>query len=164
MNELENLLALQDDPVLGTISTTEGLRRRLATCPEVTALRAAIESNAVTYEDLDIFVRGLFDEFTRRVKFQGDIVIAAIAIAVEFIPDPRFEEFLEDLGRVHIAEMPLSPRIARIVLTERTRNFAQLTTRELVIANELPEGPLREERPRRVNVGETVGVLVLQEV
>lgn len=155
MIEFDRLLALADDVTLSCISTAEGVRNHLSARPEVVALRGALKTGSVTFDDVGAFVRELIAEFVRGTRSPADSVIAAVVVAIEMLPPASIQEFLEDLARVKIAEMPMSPRVARLSLRERTERLAQVTIRDLTIANPIPQayGPPREAHPIRIEVG-----------
>ena len=154
MIEFDRLLTLADDVTLSCISTAEGVRSHLSARPEVMALRQALVSGAVTFEDVEAFVRGLIAQFVRGTHSPADAVLAAIVVAAELLPRASIEQFIENLARVTIAEMPMSPRVARLSLHERRKQLAQVTVRELDINNLLPQldGP-SEDHPCRIEVG-----------
>jgi hypothetical protein len=164
MKEFQQLLTLADDLTLSYISTAEGVRRYLSARREVLALREALITGAITFEDLEEFVRDLVAHFVRGTRSPIDVVLAAIAVAVEPLPLVSFKDFLEDLSRTKIAEMPMAPRVARLSLYWRSNRFAQSTDRDLTIANlTTPPWPPREDRPVRIDVGVDYQSLVLQE-
>ena len=49
--------------------------------------------------------------------FAYEINLEAIAVALETYPGPFAEEYLKDLSRLKIPELPLAPRVARLCLT-----------------------------------------------
>lgn len=139
MNELERILALADDMALSAISTPEAFRARLSERPEVISLRRALQAEAVTLDQVWEFVRGLLGNFRRGVQLPEDIVIAAVSVAVETYPVRAVQEFMEDLARVRVSEMPLAPRVARLGLAERNKRVTPFTLRVLRIAEPLPQ-------------------------
>jgi hypothetical protein len=155
MPALNNLRNLSLDATLSTISTAEGLRSFLSSRPEVIDLRHALDAQAIDSDDVHSFVSELLGHFRRGTRFGEEPVLAAVAVAVETLPAPFAQEFLEDLARVRVAELPLAPRVARLSLRERDKRVSQLTVRDLTIANLVPEnwGPPRELRPERVTSG-----------
>lgn len=165
MTEFARLLTLADDVGLSCISTAEGFRNHLSRRQEVLALRRALEAGAISFDDVQVFIQGLLAGFVRGGRSHAEVVIAAVVVAIEPLTLPGIDEFLVDLARVKVAEMPMSPRVARLSRRERSARLAQLTQRELVIANlPQPTWPPREDRPSRVDVGVDYGIHNLQEV
>lgn len=155
MQTLNNLRNLSLQATVSSISTAEGLRAFLSCRPEVIELRRAFEAEAIDSDDFHSFVNELLGHFRRGARFHAEGVIAALAVAIETLPARFAQEFLQDLARVKIAELPLAPRVARLSLRERDKRVSQLTVRDLTIANLVPEiwGPPRELHPERVSSG-----------
>jgi hypothetical protein len=154
MTELEQLLTLDDDVTLSYISTAEGVRSHLAGRREVLALRQALDAGAIAFEDVQAFARGLVGQFVRGTHSPADAVLAAVVVAIEPLPSGPIEEFLKNLAGVKVAEMPMSPRVARLALRERTVQLTLVTFRELIIAGLIrQDGEPREDRPVRIDSG-----------
>jgi hypothetical protein len=165
MIELERLLTLVDDLPLSCISTAEGLRSYLSRHVEVARLREALKAGAVTFADLEAFMLALIAQFVPGTRNANDVVIAAVVVGIEPLPAAALQDFLEDLARVRIAEMPMAPRVARLSLRERAQGFAQLTTREFTISDLVPQAcPIGEELPVKTEVGLNDVTLDLQQV
>jgi hypothetical protein len=153
MNELAELLKLADDLALSCISTAEGLRNELSKRVEVLALKRALMSGSVTFDDVRAFVERLMERFVRGSKSQIDIVLAAIVNAIDFLPAKRVDDFLDSLAGVRIAEMPMAPRVARLAVRERWNRFTEVTIRDVSFMTPLPfggDGP-QEEHPVQID-------------
>lgn len=65
------------------------------------------------------FVAELLNSFERGAPFRHDLTLAALAVAVESTFSPQVDLFLDRLARLHITEIPMASRIARLVLKSR---------------------------------------------
>lgn len=153
MQSLNNLKKLSQEGKALCISTAEGLRTFLGSRPEVLEVRRAFKAEAIHADDIRSFVDDMFVDFARGSRFHGEVVIAAIAVAVETLPVRFAQSFLEDLARVRISELPLAPRVARLSIQERDKRLSQLTVRDMTLSEPVPEtgGPIHELRPERVS-------------
>ncbi len=155
MRILDDLRALALDCRVSSISTAEGLRAFLGFRPEVIEFRRALDAQVLDDGDLRGFVSELLGQFVRGTRFPDESVLAAVAVAIETLPAQFAEQFLEDLARVRIAELPLAPRVARLSLRERHNRVSLLTVRDMTITEPVPQRwvPLREIHPQRVTSG-----------
>lgn len=109
----------------GFISTPEALRRFLLRSQEVRDIRESLRQGSITEEAIREFVSSLMKGFRVGSRFEHETVLAALAVALERRATDFAEEFLTDLAKLKLAEMPLSIRIARDCLRHRatiTRN------------------------------------------
>lgn len=132
------------------LSTAEATRAFLRARPEVVALRAALTSGEITEADVRRFVNDLLGKFHRGTKFPGEILLAAIAAAVETLPGAFAEEYLHDLARLRIREISIAPRVARLSLSHRSNVLVGTTDRSQVISSLLSQGP-REAIPHFID-------------
>ncbi len=116
------------------ISTAEALRAFLQYRSEVVSLRRAVEAGAITPTDIEEHVDELLRSFSTGTKFVYEIDLAAISMALETYPGPFAEEYLEDLSRLQIQELPLAPRVARLCLARRRKVVSGVTVRTKVIS------------------------------
>jgi hypothetical protein len=116
------------------ISTAEALRAFLQYRSEVISLRRAIERGEITPNDIKDYVHELFRSFSTGIKFAYEIDLAAISMALETFPGPFAEEYLKDLSRLQIRELPLAPRVARLCLARRRKVVSGVTVRTNVIS------------------------------
>lgn len=119
MRELE---ALRDESFVAKVecvSTAEGLHDYLARMPEVRSLTQALMSGVIVIPQVEGFVRRLFEEFHPNRRFWADPVLAGIAVAVSLFPGRWVDVYLRDLAQLRIKELPLSHRVADIVLARR---------------------------------------------
>ena len=132
------LLDLQNEDIQTkgfVISAAEALRTFLQYRSEVVSLRKAIEGEEVTPTDIKEYVDELLRSFSAGTKFAYEIDLAAISVTLETFPGPFAEEYLEDLSRLQIQELPLAPRVARLCLTRRHKVVSGVTVRTMVISD-----------------------------
>jgi hypothetical protein len=112
---------LDDDLQAGACpyASASALYEFLTRRPEVKEVALARSRGATTEEAISEFGESLLKELTKGVLFQHDITFAALAVALASRPTKFADRFLRDLGEVDIAEMPLSPRVARFVQERR---------------------------------------------
>ncbi len=97
---------------VGFLSTSEALRRFLATTREVAAVRQAFEEGAIIEETVRRFVSDLLADFRRGERFPHEVALAALAVALQRRPTDFSEEFLRDLSQLKLAEMSTCIRVA----------------------------------------------------
>jgi hypothetical protein len=121
MKSLECLIAEDFMQFGAVVSTAEALHEALRRRPEVAELRAAIAIQAIEPKSVEEFTRSLVQqvELGRRSSF--DVAFAALAVIYEAMPGPFAARYLNKLSALRIAELPLSPRVARISLSVRAR-------------------------------------------
>ncbi len=116
------------------ISTAEALRTFLQYRSEVVSLRKAVEVGEITLTDIEEYVDELLRSFVTGTKFPYEIDLAAIAMALETYLGAFAEKYLEDLSRLHVQELPLAPRVARLCLARRREVVSGVTVRTEVIS------------------------------
>lgn len=145
---MDKLKALANREILElgiVISTPDALAAILKRRPEVADLRHAVDEGSVTWRDLREFVAALFRKFTPAKKFVGDVCLCALAVALETQPSAEAEGFLQELSRIRIRELPMSPRVATIALRNRSHILTRTTTSEFTLAHSFRD---RVEEPR----------------
>jgi len=151
---------LEDDFLLsaGAVSTAEGLLAYLERRGEVKELRAEYMSNAIGSSQIQLFVADLLaTKFRAKQKFSGEIVIAAIAVALSRFGGKFPTEFIEKLSSLHIQEMPLAPKIAALLLEKRRVEIPDLTLRNFLIGQvaSLERAPVAIAFAKSVLAGKT---------
>ena len=101
------------------LSTPGALRRQLLRSNEVRKVHEAIRQGAITEETLREFVSSLLVTFHVGERFEHELTLAALAVLLENRPTKFAEEFLLDLAKLKLAEMPLCIRVARECLKQR---------------------------------------------
>lgn len=118
------LWQLCDDEVVGSVgivTSPETLHRWLTRQKMVTLVKSALAGGTLTERHVREFSNELLGSFRRGERFPlaYEIALAAIAVAMEDRHTEFAEEYLLDLARLKIVEMPLSPGVARIGLRKR---------------------------------------------
>lgn len=101
------------------LSTATTLRRFLARSTQVADVKAALRQGSLTEEASRRFVTSLLLEFRPGERFQHELAIAALAVALEQRGDDFAEEFLKDLSRLKRHEMNLCSLVAKECLKHR---------------------------------------------
>jgi len=114
MNKLENLLTEEFTESIGFYSTSKGLYRALCRNQFVDELAEAIQTGEVSQNEIRSFVSRISNSFTRGSRFPHESCLAAICVAMEDMPNSFSEEFLIDLARVNVTELPYSSKLAAI--------------------------------------------------
>jgi len=109
---------------VGHILPAAAMRERLLSLPEVRRAIAALDEGALAENDIRQFVSTLMAEFSEGVRFPYDVALAAIAVVLEGRSSDFADEYLHDLSRLKLAEMPLSIRVARECLKYRVKSLA----------------------------------------
>jgi hypothetical protein len=110
---LEDLLSDGFLADIGIVSSAKTLRRCLTNSAYVDGLRRAIAGGAIREETIRRFCDELMVDFERNVRFPHEYALAALAVALEDRKTDFVEEFLLDLARLNIVEMPFAPEVAR---------------------------------------------------
>lgn len=97
---------------VGFYSTPNGLYRALAKNEHVAQLQNAIESSEIAPNHIRTFVAELSSSFHRGQRFPHEAALAGICVAIEHLSNDFTEEFLFDLARVKVMEMPFAPKVA----------------------------------------------------
>jgi hypothetical protein len=118
---------ISDEFVLlaGLISTPEALRRFLVRSEMVHDIRESLRRGSITEDSIREFVSSLMKGFHVGSRFEHEMALAALAVAIERRSTRFAEGFLSDLASLKLVEMPLCIRVARECLRQRaaiTRN------------------------------------------
>lgn len=97
----------------GIIATPEALRHFLLRSKEVHEVRNALRQGAITEETIRELVSSLMKDFRVGTRFEHELALAALAVVLERWATDFAEEFLLDLAKLKLAEMPLGIRVAR---------------------------------------------------
>ena len=103
----------------GIIATPEALRHFLLRSKEVRQVRDALRQGAITEETIREFVSSLMKDFRVEKRFEHELSLAALAVVLERWATNFAEEFLLDLAKLKLAEMPLGIRVARECIKQR---------------------------------------------
>ena len=116
MNKLEQLLTDDFVAETGFYSTPAGLHRSLGKNSVVMELTSAIRTGEITTENIRTFVSQLSSSFERGIRFPYENCLAAICVSIEHLSNSFSEEFLLDLARVSVKEIPFASKVAAICL------------------------------------------------
>ena len=95
------------------ISTPSALYRALDKSVDVGKLRAALDADEVSEKSLKDYATELLAHLRKGEPFPFDVAIAAFAIALAPRKTAFANEFIDDLAALRLAEMSMSPRVAR---------------------------------------------------
>jgi hypothetical protein len=118
-HRLERLLSDEFQATLGGLSTPSAIRRLLARTPEVHELQQALQEEAITEDAIESFVAALLKDLRPGSRFAHDLVLAAIAVALENRQTAFADRYLQDLANLRLAEMSSSIRVADEVIQHR---------------------------------------------
>jgi hypothetical protein len=118
----------------GGFSVPGVLRRFLLRTSAVRGIREAIRQGVVDEGMIREFAERLLASFRVGVRFEHEVALAALAVVLERRATDFAEEFLLDLAKLRLAEMPLCIRVARECLKNRA-SIAQNKTRVFVLSN-----------------------------
>uniref|UniRef100_A0A7V4G6C3 Uncharacterized protein n=1 Tax=Desulfobacca acetoxidans TaxID=60893 RepID=A0A7V4G6C3_9BACT len=118
-----NLLDSDDiAQVVLTVATPNALCNILRNHKDVEAVRRYLFDNADDARQLiEEYVRERIIDLNPRTHFQHEAAFCALAVALETLPMPASENFLSELAALKIAEMPISPRVARLCIERRKK-------------------------------------------
>lgn len=131
MQALRELLTDEFQVAAHIYSTGESLYTFLSESKHVQAIRAEIASSHLSERGVEDFVRGLMGEFRQGTRFPWESALAAIAVALASVPGDFADKFLADLAELRVAEMPLSPRVAKLAMAQRRASVAPTIERQV---------------------------------
>lgn len=105
-----------------------GLHTFFSQYEPVLKVREAYKNGELTSDEIRQHVDVLLDEFKTGIQFEGDETLAAISVALEPIRDKFTTEYIDDLASLHVNEMPISPRVARICQENRRSKEFDVST------------------------------------
>ena len=116
---LKFLLSDEFSDSVGFILPPAPLRLLLEKSRVVRNIERALRHRELTEAEIRDFAASLSREFKPGEALPGDLALAALAVALERLPADYAEEFIRDLARLRMAEMPTSTRVARECLRQR---------------------------------------------
>lgn len=143
---LDILSALGNDDILElgmVVSTPEGLAVLLKRRPEVLDLRRALDRGSITLGQLRHFVATIVRRFEPGKRFVGDVTLCALAVALESHATRFAEDYLRELSRLELGELPMSPRVARVALRSRARLLSGTTVSKFRLSEIKPPADVR---------------------
>jgi len=153
---LENLRTDEFAVRFSLVSNLRAVHRALQRSKEVEELRSALCTGEVTEETLSVFTTSLLKDFEGGKRFPHELALAAVAVALETRPTPFAEEFVLDLARLELAELPIAIRVARKACQERLAVSASKTKIVPLVGEEaLSAGWQKAPECRRVFVSQS---------
>ena len=122
---------------IAAITSPRSLRNVLTRLPEVAAVRSSLESGSLEEDEIHRWVADKIRDLRRDSRFPHEVAFAALAVAVERIPAAIADDYLEQLSRLAIHEMPLSPRVAKLSLEARRTAVSSNVFATVFIRSEL---------------------------
>lgn len=101
------------------ISNPLAVHRALQRSAHVESVRLALGSGEISEETLRTFCANVLRELEHGKRLPHELAIAAIAVALETRPTSFAEEYVLDLARLDLAELPIAIRVARKACRER---------------------------------------------
>jgi hypothetical protein len=146
MNALHCLEKLTSEEFISPIAyvgTPIALYRVLRRSPEILALEQALLTGELSPDNIKDFASSLANEIKKGESFKYDITLAALGVVLERNSSDFAEEYLSDLAKLNLLEIPMSIRVARECIKNRV-HLAKTTVlvRETVLPSEAL--PLRE--------------------
>lgn len=102
------------DVSVGPILQAEHLWRRLNQSIYVRRLREALNQGEVTDHDVGDFVSTQVSQFRSGERLNGELALAAIAVALESRWTTFADEYLNILSGLRLAELGSAPRVAAV--------------------------------------------------
>jgi hypothetical protein len=131
-SELTALSGDDFETAFGLAACAEGLHRALHRSPTVRAARGALASGRFDDNDVREFANHLLLRWEAGRLFPHDLSLAAIAVLLEDRFSDFADEYLHDLARLNVAELPKSSRVARISLKSRSQSTSSRSRRFVV--------------------------------
>ncbi len=118
---LEKLTTDEFAVTFSFVSNPRAVCHALRRSEYVENLRLALSSGEVTEEAIRSFSATLLRELEYGKRFPHELALAAIAVTLEIRSTPFAEEFVFDLARLDLAELPIAIRVAREACQERLK-------------------------------------------
>lgn len=120
------------------VATPEALATLLKRRHEVIEVRRAFDRGSITSDEVRHFISHTLGRFEAQKKFAGDIILSALAVALETNASEFAEEYLQELSRLKLRELPMSSRVANAALRSRGKVLSSKTTRKFRLAGQEP--------------------------
>ena len=153
---LENLRSDRFAIEFSFISNPRALHRALQRSEDVEELRNALGSGVISEETIRVFSADLLKEFQQGKRLPNELALAAFAVAFEARLTPFAEEFVMDLAKLKLAELPIAIRVARHACQERLK-LSDNKTKLFRISGEdtVPKDWQEAPEPQKVNIGQS---------
>ena len=153
---LENLRSDRFALKFSFISNPRAIHIALQRSEDIEELRNALGSGVVSEEAIHAFSADLLKEFQQGKRLPNEFALAAIAVAFETRLTPFAEEFVMDLAKLKLAELPIAIRVARHACQERLK-LSDNKTRLFIISDEEAVSKVWQNapKPQKVNIGQS---------
>lgn len=121
MNLLDQIKSPEFFARVGFDLPAEAMRFVLLATPEFELFQKELKAGSATDADLESYVGDLMTTFRRAEKFKYETTLAFLSVALEHISTSFAQRFISDLSKLHVSEMPLSPRVARVCMQYRSK-------------------------------------------
>lgn len=118
LDELIHSETLNELPLF--VGSSTALRSALQSHAVVSQLRADLISGALVHADIDNFVSRAMRNLSVGVRLEEDMALAALAVALEREASDFANEYIEELSRLRLSEMPNSIAVAELCRKSRT--------------------------------------------
>jgi len=127
-------LASEDlDREIGAVLQPKLLRKRLRTNDRVREVQRALNSGEVVDGEVGEFVSSLVKQFRPGTRFEFDLPLAGLAVALETRGTNFAGDYLANLAKLRLAELPWAPRLAALCLEHRNQTMALTEVRVLQV-------------------------------
>lgn len=155
----EALGTLLQEPFLASlafITQPQALHHAFEKSVEVLEIRTALESGSLSEESIRKFASELVRQIEYGKRFPYELALAAIAVALETRSSDFSEEYIFDLAKLKLAEIPLAIRVAREAsrrVMESARNKSKTFPVDRVDENQILHLSI-EEYPVEISTSE----------
>jgi hypothetical protein len=154
MTPLDRLATEAFDLEVGPLLPTVALHARLANMQEVQELQVELAQGSLGDEDIATFVSGLTSSFRPGERFDRELTLAALAVALERRGTEFAKEYLDLLACLPLREVRTAARIAAECRRRRAFEIAGIEIRSTVF-NPGQEPRIGIPRVTSVQAGET---------
>ena len=144
--------------VFGIVPPPAVLRQALQRIPDVLRVSWAVRRGQVTEQMVRDFAAAMTADYQPGKLLPGDLALATLAVALEPCGHHFAEEYLCDLARLKLAEMPHAIRVAQECLKARytlpmneTRRFKYPLSLRVIPRRPLAARVRVNDRPRSMN-------------
>jgi len=102
-----------------TTSTPAAMRALLQCRPEVQRIRYAVMTGAIGAQEVAALVRATTPAALNGARQVGDVILSAVAVAMETAPGDIAGHYLKWLAGTRCQELPIAPEVARLCLIFR---------------------------------------------
>jgi len=112
-------LLASDDFLRGLTYPPAAMKHLYDRDPTVAKVTDDIKNGKIVDGHITSFVKTLLKDFKKGYNFRYDRSLAALAVACGRIDTEFTDAFLAELVMIRISEMPIGPRVAKLVIDDR---------------------------------------------